>query len=342
MVPRRKTLPWNREVEAVARGWHPTMSRFSAGRSTVVSHRQWERVRIQWGRTHHLGANVKIEHLGSGDTKRLEAFLRPRADSSMFLRGNVRRQGIVNEGRRYQGDYVAAFDGAHIVGVVGHANFGTLLPQAPLHLLPALVGAAAEASGRPVLGCVGPADQVGVVLETLGLADHPKSLDAFEGLYALALERLRTPAPRGSCALHGRGLRPSDRQVVVPWFEAYAVEALGKTAGPEVTEESARRFEVACDQASGYVLVRGDSELVSYSGFNTSLPDAVQIGGVFTPPALRSNGFAQTVVAHSLQAVAADGVGRAVLFTDDQNVAAISAYRSLGFQRIGDFRLALL
>jgi predicted GNAT family acetyltransferase len=72
------------------------------------------------------------------------------------------------------------------------------------------------------------------------------------------------------------------------------------------------------------------------------LPDVVQIGGVYTPPALRSRGYARAVVAGSLAAAAAMGVGRSILFTGRDNVAARRAYESIGYRRIGDYGLVVL
>lgn len=66
----------------------------------------------------------------------------------------------------------------------------------------------------------------------------------------------------------------------------------------------------------------------------------VQVGGVYTPPALRSRGYARCAVAGSLLAARAEGAERAILFTN--NPAAVRAYEALGFARIGEYALVLL
>ena len=81
---------------------------------------------------------------------------------------------------------------------------------------------------------------------------------------------------------------------------------------------------------------------VAYQQFNAMLPDVVQVGGVWTPPALRGRGYARAVVAGSLLAARGDGVRRAVLFTGDENVPARRAYAALGFERVGDWGLLFL
>ena len=60
---------------------------------------------------------------------------------------------------------------------------------------------------------------------------------------------------------------------------------------------------------------------------------------LWTPRALRGRGYARCVVAGSLQSARDRGVRRAVLFTDEQNVAAQRSYASIGFRPIGDYGL---
>ena len=68
----------------------------------------------------------------------------------------------------------------------------------------------------------------------------------------------------------------------------------------------------------------------------------MQIGGVWTPPSLRSRGYGRAAVAASLLDARAEGVRVAILFTGKGNVPACRAYEALGFQVIGDYRLVLL
>ena len=56
---------------------------------------------------------MTIRLLTPSDAAQLEAFLVRHRDSSMFLRSNARRAGLVFHGQTLQADYVAAFrDGA--------------------------------------------------------------------------------------------------------------------------------------------------------------------------------------------------------------------------------------
>lgn len=285
---------------------------------------------------------MEIRILGKGDGRRLSAYLAPRADSSMILRSNLRLAGLRDGRRPYQGCYAAALSGSRVCGVVTHYWNGFMIPQAPDPLIPDLCHAAVSASRRAVKGVIGPARQAERVLSALGLQGAKRRLDSAEGLYALSLADLRVPNVLAAQRIRARPVSPEDRETLVEWFSAYDVECLGAKPGAAVLREAERRFERHRDGVvPGYVLLR-DAQLVSFGGFNAAMPDSVQLGGIYTPKAERGRGFARAIVAHALREARAQGVKRAVLFTGDDNRSAQAAYRSLGFDRVGEFRLTEL
>ena len=87
------------------------------------------------------------------------------------------------------------------------------------------------------------------------------------------------------------------------------------------------------------VLWRG-TDPVALTGLNARLADVVQVGGVFVPPALRSQGFARRAVALHLAEARTGGASRAVLFA--ATPAAFRAYQAIGFNQTGWMGLALL
>lgn len=97
-------------------------------------------------------------------------------------------------------------------------------------------------------------------------------------------------------------------------------------------------MELLFADGSLFVLTRGDA-LVSMAAFNARIAEAAQIGGVYTPPALRSRGYARCAVAGALLAVRASEVRRGVLFTAESNQAAQRSYQAIGFRPIGDYGL---
>ena len=82
-----------------------------------------------------------------------------------------------------------------------------------------------------------------------------------------------------------------------------------------------------------------DGVPVAMTGFNAVLSEAVQIGGVYTPPALRNRGLARRAVAMHLAEARENGVRKAILFA--ASTQAARAYEAVGFIRVGDFSVVL-
>ena len=280
-----------------------------------------------------------VRLLGPADLPAVDAFLRRHADSSLFLRSNLRTAGIVDCGEPFQATYAGAFDGAALMGVAAHCWNGNLIVQAPA-ALDDVVRAATAATGRGLRGIVGQWDQLCAARRALGMHDRPARMDSHDRLFALALSELARPAILEAPGVRGRPANGADLDLVTEWRVAYCVEILGATEDDALRAESREDMRRMCDAGSAWLVERGGTPM-SFSGFNARLPDVVQLGGVFTPPALRSRGWARAAVASQLAAVVGEGVSRAILFTGEHNVAAQRAYEAIGFRRIGDYGLLL-
>lgn len=277
--------------------------------------------------------------LRPGDEAALDSFLARHADTSMFLRSNARAAGLVDQGAPMQGTYVAAWDHGRLAGVAAHCWNGVVLVQAPAHAAP-LAREAVRSSGRAVSGLSGPWDQVVVARDALGLGTAPSAKESREELYVMSLVDLIVPPALASGALGCRHPEAGELELLVNWRVRYCVEALGAADGTELRHSSRAEILLLHGRRADWVLL-DDATPVSYSGFNARLPDIVQIGGVWTPPALRGRGYGRSVVAGSLLAARRQNVERAVLFADPLNPAARKAYLSLGFRRVGDYGLVL-
>jgi len=108
----------------------------------------------------------------------------------------------------------------------------------------------------------------------------------------------------------------------------------GSDAREEVAEDIARRV-----QAGKLRLLVHKGAPVAQTGFNAVLPDSVQIGGVYTPPELRCNGYGRLAVALHLDEVRKSGVKKAILFSASEY--ASKAYRGIGFEQIGHYTLTI-
>jgi len=285
---------------------------------------------------------MPVRVLGADDHERLDRFLRKHADHSMFLRSNLRDAGIVDRGEPFQGTYVARLDGNAVVAAVCHTWRDTFLLLRPGHEDDReLLDVALSASRRPVKGFVGPAPDVGHAREQLGLADAPANLEETEVLYRLELRNLRVPDALTSGRVRGRRATLDDLDVLTRFRIAFSIEALGM---PEEEARKARFGEGlgrSVERGRWFVL-EADREIVSVSAFNAETDDRVQIGGVFTPPGLRSRGYGRAVVAASLLDVTDRGVRGSVLFTPHSNLAAQRSYEGLGYESAGDYMVVEL
>lgn len=284
---------------------------------------------------------ASIRVLGAIDEAAMRAFLAPRAESSMFLLSNARAAGLVDEGKTFQATYVGAFENGELAGIVAHCWNGVLLVQTPAELVsPSTVRALAHAalanSRRTIAGFSGPADQVAVARRAFELP--APALDEVEALYALTLADLRVPDALARREVTCRRPTDAERPQLAAWRRAYHVESLGSADNTELAAKAAREIDDLAASGTIWVLEAAGA-LVAMTAFNARIPDMVQVGGVYTPPALRGRGHARCAVAGSLLDARADQAGRAILFT--KNAAAARAYEAIGFQRIGEYALIL-
>ena len=283
----------------------------------------------------------QLKTLSTGDEVALEDFLLPRATDSMFLRSNARAAGLVDRGNPFEGTWVAAFENDTVIAVAAHFWNGMLVLQAPEpETWEPVARAAVARSGRELKGLTGPWAQVAAVRRALGLASRKASVESREDLFAVDLAELRVPELLASGLVLCRHPRADELEIAARWRLAFSMEALGRAGGEESL--AAARSEIARlqDLGSQWILVEGGRP-VAYSAFNARLPDAVQVGGVWTPPELRSRGYGRAVVAGSLLEARRAGARRAVLFTDEDNRSARRAYETLGFRAVGDYGLVI-
>jgi RimJ/RimL family protein N-acetyltransferase len=284
---------------------------------------------------------TSIRILTPGDEALLDAFLRPRIASSMILLSNLRAAGLHDRGERFEGTYAVVFEANAPIGVVAMYWNGNAILQAPPAHAAALCKAAMGASGRALAGMLGPAAQVAGALGGLGIEPGALRLDSVEGLFELSLDRVRVPTALADGTIRVRAAAPEDLELLAKWRSAYMIEALYEPDTPQLYADSleAERRGIT----DGHIwLAQHDGRPAATTGFNAVTREAVQVGGVYTPPELRGRGYARAAVAQSLLDMRMLGIERSLLFTGDDNPAAQRAYQAIGFQRIGDYRIAML
>ncbi|MEJ6404174.1 GNAT family N-acetyltransferase [Yoonia sp. 2307UL14-13] len=264
-----------------------------------------------------------------GDIPAIEAFLRVHIATSMFPLVNLRDHGMAGGHARAVTCWVKWSSG-QITDVLALTDEGVVFPQCPTG---PWGDVAVILTGRMVKGVLGAADQVTALRQTIGLTQKA-DLDTKEPLFALPLADLVMPDVSGFVL---RPLSAVPRDFVERWRADYSIEALA-VPGVDAAEQAAKDIVGYLEQDSHRLLLK-EGEPVAMTGFNAMLPETVQIGGVYTPPAHRSQGFARRAVALHLAEARVKGVKEAILFA--ANAPAARAYEAIGFRRIGSFAIAL-
>lgn len=269
------------------------------------------------------------------DLPEIESFLARRAETSMFLRANLRRHGLGDRQSPRALTLALRRVGARLTGVIGLTNAGFALVQAPEATPGDWRAFARWLAPRRLIGLNAEAEQANAALSALALPEAAFARRAAEPLFRLDLAGLRLDAlAPGSI----RRPRDRDRALLTRWFTAFEREALG-TPADSAAERGADRADMAIDEDRVRLFEHQDIPL-AMTAFNAELPEIVQVGGVYTPPEHRGRRAARSAVALHLAEARRRGVRLAVLAAASE--PAGRAYQALGFQRIGAMTLALL
>ncbi|HAT8742754.1 TPA: GNAT family N-acetyltransferase [Legionella pneumophila] len=284
---------------------------------------------------------VVIKKLDELHIDELSSYLNHYQETTMFIRNNLYHSGITYQDAPFHGDYYGSFKNNKLNGVLAHYWNGNVMMQAEtLSELSALVEVFESKRTRPVAGILGEDNQANFVIEKLGIQSSQFALNCQEKLFLLNLKEMITPKAIHSHSSIIKPLQDCEMSLIKEWLIAYEIEALGGDANdPKLEQSIIDEIEDVQISQNRWVLFIDDIP-VSLCGFNATLPNMVQIGPVYTPPPLRNNSFARIAVYLCLKQAASKQVARAILFTKDSS--AMRAYCALGFNQIGNYRLALL
>ncbi|UWQ14805.1 GNAT family N-acetyltransferase [Aliiroseovarius sp. M344] len=269
-----------------------------------------------------------------GDEAAIEGFLKQHAATSMFLRSNLANLGLAPSASPRSTEFWL-FGAPDLRGVIGFSKAGFVMCEVPDLRLCDWQEFAAAVEGRTVAGIMGDPTQVDLGKRGLGIDAAAYSTDREEPLYRLPLDGLITPDGVGK-------LRPAtddDLDMLVEWVIDYDLTAFGLTLDDRVRRR-ARETAQAHIASDNHRILECKGVPVAKTAFNATLPDMVQIGGVYTPPCLRSKGYARRAVALHLREAQGKGVKTAILFASGE--PACRAYEAIGFQKIGSHTLAIL
>lgn len=272
-----------------------------------------------------------IRKAEENDIPAMMGFLERRIASSMFLLGNLESYGIDNRDHPYGTAFFLRETGDGITGIFGATNGGMLLCQLPgigateaqtyAHLL----------QGYVLRGMTGEAEQVATILEALPFEAGALAVNDLDPLYMIELAQV----DENNAVV--RAPEAGDKPLLMEWFQQLD-EDNGLGEGGDMRSLDARAEEAIA--AETVWLLEGDDGPVAMSAVNAHAGHAVQIGGVFVRRDMRGRGLAAQVVTAQLAELREEGFARAILFAGSGTAARV--YEKIGFQRAGDYRVALL
>lgn len=258
----------------------------------------------------------------------VQAYLAQHSEFAMFPLANLATYGLDGSHERAPRMWIS--DGP-IQDVLTVTQGGMVMPFLPSGRMKAAANVLRDVDG--VIGIIGPTSHVRALQKEVGLTDAPTTLDEDEPHFLLELNKLIVPKGRGELI----PLSDAPEQMIRDWMADYQLNTL-HTPAHQVADFVERDYQARVEQGSHMVLVDGEICLAK-TGFNASLSDIVQIGGVYTPPDLRGQGHARRAVALHLELARQRGVSRSTLFSASE--AAARAYRAIGFEKIGEWTLLL-
>jgi uncharacterized protein len=302
---------------------------------------------LRWGDAvslrirYHRGVNLR--RLVRGDEEALEARLAARPDTTMFLRSNLARAGIEHTGEPYSGTYVGLFDDEELASVGAHYwNDNIVLSTSDIGHVAPLTRYLVDTSKRRVAGLFGVWNEVTAAKNALHVTDEMVRWSSRELLFALRLDDLVVPRALDDGSVSVREPHDEELAFLLEWRMEYCFETMRTPDDPMTRAQQKQVLDSLQKRHHHFVALDEGGSPVAYSAFNATLPDIVQIGGVWTPKPLRNRGYARAAVSGSLLAARARDVARAVLFTPEDNVAAQRSYAALGFRVVGDYGLVFV
>jgi predicted GNAT family acetyltransferase len=180
-------------------------------------------------------------------------------------------------------------------------------------------------------------------LNISGVFGQVQVVDVFEATYQrestvhvhLMLYQLMSAPQFGRATGRSRIATRDDTALLVEWHHAFEQETGSLPLPTAMIERVQRRI----DERQLIVWIDSD-EIVAFAGVNALPAASARIGPVYTPPAMRSRGYAQAVTAaageHVQRVDAIHAESTLFLFTDAHLPASNKAYQRIGYVHIAD------
>lgn len=282
-----------------------------------------------------------IRILNNNDTSVLDEYLARQWQYTMFMRANMARAEIEYTAQPFSSDYIGAFDNkGAMVGVLSHNWKGGIMVCIDNHtVLQELIDYFKNMVNRPITAIMGDDKCASILQKQLGILNADYRVNRLTDLYYLNLNQLSMPVGFDFSSVKMVLPDDSHKDILLEWMLGFEEETMELPHTAQQKKAIQNKVETILKTQTHWILL-ADGVPVSLSGFNAMLADVVQVGPLWTPPEHRGWGYARALVALTLAHIKETGVEKTVVFT--ASPAAKKAYQSIGYERIGQYKIAIL
>jgi RimJ/RimL family protein N-acetyltransferase len=283
-----------------------------------------------------------IRSVETDDLERVRGFLEAHVESSLFLLSNLAIFGPRLTDHWNSGNYRLVEEAGRVVAVFSLTRRGNLIVQAGGRAdLADSILEACESEPMEVCGVMGEWPTAEAIWQLLRADPRfEPGLSSKDVLYRLSLVGAAGAAPRGPRpGVTVRALESGDYSQWERLNTAYCAEM--NLPLPVVDHAHEAEFGRRTRARWWWGAFSG-AQLLAVVGLNAAYGVVGQVGGVYTRPADRGQGYART----AMELLMADGrdyhqFEKLILFTNEDNLGARRLYESLALQRVGEFGLLL-
>ena len=131
---------------------------------------------------------------------------------------------------------------------------------------------------------------------------------------------------------HSRKAQENDIELLAEWCHKFQAEAMPDLPAVPTKHLETRCVELVNDEA--IAIWEDEGEKVSTAAIVTRLPRCEAVSLVYTPPVLRSNGYAGSVVSYLSKEIINSG-RLACLYVDARNPISARCYQTVGYEPVG-------
>jgi uncharacterized protein len=226
--------------------------------------------------------------------------------------------------------FAAVLEGDHVVAAAMMTPpWSVVLSNTPRPSSARLIAEDLLAHGAPPPGVHAPAP----VSERFARAWRELTGDRTRRIGTHRIYRLDRVRPVGGVPGRFRTATVADRAVLVPWIEAFLLEAF---AGRAVKTSGEETFERRIAERTGGLHVWEDGGPRTVAGHTSPTPHGIRVGPVYTPPEFRGRGYASACVAALSASLLAQGYRFCCLYTDLANPTSNRIYQRIGYEPVCD------